>query len=360
MCVTCQTTQFDSAAAEQFAGKMIQHLNGAAVMLMTSLGHRSGLLDAMGGAEPLTTHELAQKAELSERYVREWLGAMTTAGITTYDPATGRYALPAEHAAFLTRAAAPNNLAATAQWVAVLGQVEDQVLEAFRHGRGVPYSAYARFPEVMAEESSQTTIGGMDEHIIPLVPGLLAKLERGIDVVDVGCGRGLAMMHLAKRFPNSRFLGVDLLDDHIADATVRAENLGLKNVRFEQHDVTNWKPREAFDLVFTFDAIHDQARPDLVLANIRGALKPGGVYLMQDIKASSQVEKNAEHPLAPFIYTISTMHCMSVSLAGGGMGLGAAWGKELAVEMLADAGFGSVSVNELPHDILNYYYIAKA
>jgi trans-aconitate methyltransferase len=183
------------------------------------------------------------------------------------------------------------------------------------------------------------------------------RLERGIDVVDVGCGRGKALMHLARRFPRSRFTGVDYSKEAIGAAMAEATELGLRNLTFQAADAAKWDAREAFDLVLAFDAIHDQPEPAQVLENIRRALRPGGLFLMQDIAAASCVHGNMNHPIAPLIYTISCMHCMSVSLAGGGPGLGAAWGKELALEMLADAGFGEVRVEELPHDIMNYYYI---
>ena len=140
-------------------------------------------------------------------------------------------------------------------------------------------------------------------------------------------------------------------------AEARKRQLG--NARFEARDVSRMKARSAFDLVTAFDAIHDQARPREVLAAIRRALRPGGVFLMQDIAASSHLAGNVEHPLGPFLYAISTMHCMSVSLAGGGAGLGAAWGRELAEKMLEQAGFTSVRVETLPHDMLNLYYVAR-
>lgn len=357
MCLLCSTS-FDQARADAFATKFVGFVNGAGLMLMTSLGHRTGLFDAMSDAAPYTSDTLAEKANLSERYVREWLGAMTTGGIVTYDGDSETYHLPREHAAFLTRAASPNNLAVTSQFVSVLGAAEDYVADAFRHGRGVPYSAYKRFHTVMAEESNQSVIAGLDEHILPLVDGLEDRLARGIDAVDVGCGSGFALMHLAKRFPKSRFTGLDLSDETIAKANKTARSRGLANLKFELRDLTHWNPAPAFDLVTAFDAIHDQARPDLVLRHIRSALRPDGVFLMQDIKASSRVDGNDNQPLAPFIYTISTMHCMSVSLAQGGIGVGAAWGRELACKMLGEAGFTHVDVKELPHDIMNYYYLA--
>jgi 2-polyprenyl-3-methyl-5-hydroxy-6-metoxy-1,4-benzoquinol methylase len=347
------------AKAEAFGRKMLDVVNHAALAVMTSVGHRTGLFDALAWMPPSTSEEIAAVAGLSERYVREWLGAMVSGGVVEYNEHAGTYRLPPEHAAFLTRAAEPNNMAATTQWVAVLGAVEDEVVAAFRHGRGVPYSAYKRFHEVMADESQQTTVAGLEEHILPAVEGLKERLAAGIDVLDVGCGSGRAMLKLAGLYPKSRFAGYDLCEEAVAAARAGAAAAKLTNTRFERRDVAALDGDERYDLVTAFDAIHDQARPDRVLRNIARALKPGGVFLMQDIGASSHLHLNVGRPLAPLVYTVSCMHCMPVSLANGGMGLGAAWGKEKALAMLHEAGFTTVRVEELPHDILNYYYVAR-
>lgn len=351
--------QLDTPRAEKFVERLVGIVNGAALALMISIGHRTRLFDVMDQHPGLTSAQLAERAGLSERYVREWLGAMVTGGIVEHDPAAGTYTLPPEHAAALTRRATPNNMAATMQWISVLGAVEDRVVEAFRDGRGVPYSAYGRFHEVMAEESAQTTVAGLDKHIIPLVPGLRERLNAGIDVLDVGCGRGRAMMELARLFPKSRFTGYDFSEEAVRDATAEARSLQLSNIRFVQQDAAEISDKQAFDLITAFDAIHDQARPAQVLERIRAALRPDGLFLMQDIAACSHVHHNIDNPLGPFIYTISCMHCMSVSLASGGAGLGAAWGKELAVQMLRDAGFRDIRVERLEHDSLNYYYVIR-
>jgi SAM-dependent methyltransferase len=334
-------------------------LNGAAVAQMTSIGHRVGLFDAMSKLPAATSAEIAAATGLSERYVREWLGAMVTGGIVEFQPTDKRYTLPAEHAAFLTRAASPNNLAVTSQWFAVLGSVEGRVVEAFRHGKGVPYSAYERFHEVMAEESSQTVVAGLCEHIIPLVSGLTERLAAGIDVVDVGCGSGQAMIHLAERFANSRFTGLDASPEAVAAAVAEAGRRKLSNVRFEVQDAATWNATDKYDLITTFDAIHDQAKPAVVLGNIAKALRRDGVYLMQEISGSGNLHSDIGHPFGPLLYTVSCMHCMSVSLANGGPGLGAMWGKQLAQSMLAEAGFRQVEIKSLDHDPLNFWFIAR-
>jgi SAM-dependent methyltransferase len=352
----------DEQRSEAFAEQLVGALNGAATMLMTSIGHRTGLFDALDGAGPLTSEELAERAGLEERYVREWLGAMTVSRIVELDPATGAYTLPREHAAWLTRAASPNNIAVTAQWIGVLAQVEDEIVRCFREGGGVPYERFARFHETMAEESDQTTIAGLLEHILPLVDGLVGRLEEGISVADLGCGRGKALIALAERFPNSTFVGYDLSEDAVAWGRARAEELGLDNVSFEVRDLSTHDrdaQPEAFDLVTTFDAVHDQAAPRAMLGGIRRSLRPDGVYLMQDIDGHTHHHENLDHPLGPFGYTISCMHCMTVSLAQGGEGLGAMWGVEQAQELLGEAGFGSVELSRLEHDPMNVYVVAR-
>jgi 2-polyprenyl-3-methyl-5-hydroxy-6-metoxy-1,4-benzoquinol methylase len=349
----------DSAKLERFQQRMLGALNGAALALMTSVGHRTGLFDVMSRMRPATSVDIAAEAGLHERYVREWLGAMVTAGVVEYAPVDRTYALPREHAALLTRAARPGNLAATCQWIPVLGSVEDRILECFERGGGVPYSAYARFHAVMAEESDQTVVAALLESIVPLAAGLPEALSRGIDVLDVGCGSGRALHRLAASYPRSRFTGYDISEEAVAAAGAAARELGLANVRFAVRDASRLGHTDDFDCVTAFDTIHDQARPDAVLRGIAAALRPDGVLLMQEIAGTSHVHEDVAHPLGTFLYTISCLHCMTVSLASGGMGLGAMWGSERASRMLAEAGFGRVEVRTLSHDAMNLYYVAR-
>ncbi|MDH3446240.1 MAG: class I SAM-dependent methyltransferase [Deltaproteobacteria bacterium] len=353
---------FDAAKAESFATNLLALLNRGALSLMISVGHRTGLFDTMRVMPPSTVDEIASKAALNSRYVREWLGAMVTGRVVEIDTEGTRYALPAEHAAFLTRQAGADNFAVFAQYISLLGQVEDDIVDCFKKGGGVPYSKMPRFHQVMAEDSGQSVLSSLESHILPLVPDLVDKLTKGIQMLDVGCGRGKIINHLAGRFPGSRFTAIDLSSEAIQFAWGDAADRKLRNVEFIVTDLSDFDvkaEREAFDFVTSFDAIHDQAKPLNVLKGIYRTLKHDGVYLMQDIKGSSHHHKNLDHPLGPFLYTVSCLHCMTVSLAQGGEGLGAMWGEEKTREYLELAGFRSVEKRELAHDIQNNWYVVR-
>ncbi|MEE8298953.1 MAG: class I SAM-dependent methyltransferase [Thermodesulfobacteriota bacterium] len=349
----------DEVKSEQFAERMMTILNHGALNLMISIGYRTGLFDVMSELSASTSEEIAKAAGLNERYVREWLGAMVTGGIIDHYHEKKSYSLPEEHAVWLTRKAVPNNIAVTTQWISLLGSVEDKIVECFKNGGGVPYEAFERFHEVMSDESHQTVIVPLLDQTLPLIEGIKERLEEGINVLDVGCGSGFALVHMAREFPNSRFTGYDISEEAIDRGTAHAAQHGLTNVTLIAKDVAEFDDVQKYDLITTFDAIHDQADPDRVLSNINRALKDDGVYLMQDIAGSSHVHNNMDHPLAPLLYTTSCMHCMTVSLSQNGKGLGAMWGKELATDMVKNAGFTQVEIKEQPHDPINYYYIIR-
>ena len=353
---------YDTSRADAFAQRFLGALNDGALCLMVSVGHRMGLFDAIRSMPPSTSEEIADGTGLNERYVREWLGAMVTSRVMEADPATGRFRLPPEHAAFLTRQAGADNLAVFAQYIPILGSVEEEIIRSFRQGGGVPYESFARFHEVMAEDSGQSVMSSLESHVLPLIPGLSDRLAEGIRVLDVGCGRGLIMTRLAESFPRSSFRGLDLSEEAIGFARDEASRKKLSNMTFSAVDLSDFDETaepEAYDWITTFDAVHDQARPLRVLRGIHRALKPDGVYLMQDIKGSSDPAKNLAHPIGTFLYTVSCMHCMTVSLAQGGEGLGAMWGEEKTREYLGRAGFGTVEKHELAHDIQNNWYVVR-
>jgi SAM-dependent methyltransferase len=347
----------DTTQVEAFAGRMIGYINGAMVAIMTSLGYHTGLLDSLGEMEPSTSTQIAERARLNERYVREWLGAMVTGGVVNYEPTNGTYWLPPEHAAVMTRAAGPNNLAVMATFVPEMARVDEAVMQAFKEGGGVPYSAYPKFQRIMAQLSGQIFDATLVSTTLKLVDGLTDRLNAGIDVADIACGSGHAVNVMAQAFPASRFTGFDFSTEGIATGRTEAEQHGLSNATFVEQDVAALDLEGAFDLITVFDAIHDQARPRAVLRNIARALRPGGTLLAIDIAASSRLEENLGHPLAPMMYGVSTMHCMTVSLALDGEGLGNMWGEQKALELFSEAGLVVEAVKRVEGDILNNYYI---
>ena len=353
------TEQVDMAKAEAFAGHVVGILNGGMLSLMLSVGHRTGLFDTMAEMAPSTSEEIAKKAGLNERYVREWLGAMVTGRIVEYDASKGTYHLPPEHAGSLTRAAGPANMCPMAEFVPEMAAVQDRIVTSFQKGGGVPYSQYENFQRLMAALSSDISDATLIDVTLPLVPGLVERLKEGIDVADLGCGSGHAINLMAQAFPNSRFTGYDFSEEGVGTARAEAKEMGLSNASFEGQDIANMDGTEQFDAITVFDAIHDQAKPRDVLRNIHNLLRPGGLFLCVDIQASSHLHENMEHPLAPMLYSVSTMHCMTVSLALNGEGLGTMWGEQKARELMGEAGFTDIDVKQVDGDIFNNYYIAK-
>lgn len=350
----------DLATAERFAERVGDMLTAGAVATMISVGHRTGLFETLAGQPAADSATIADWAGLSERYVREWLAVMVTGGVVSYDPQTRRYHLPDAHAACLIRGAPFGNLAVYAQHVSILGKVEDRVITCFETGEGTAYDDYPCFHQIMAEDSDQTVTEGIFDFILPLVEGIDQKLDTGIDVLDAGCGRGHALVALARRYPNSRFTGYDLCADAIGYAKISARNAGLDNITFAVRDLTGFEEPDGFDFVTSFDAVHDQKDPEGLVRGLRASLKPGGVYLMQDVGGSAKLENNLDFPMAAFLYAVSCAHCTPVSIGQGGAGLGTMWGWETALEMLKRAGFSSVEKHVLPHDPMNVWFVARA
>ena len=352
------TTQaVDPQRVQAFAGKMLGIYSGGVLSHLIDIGYRTGLFEAAAKGTA-TSAGLAERAGLQERYVREWLGGMTTGGIFAYDPATQTYALPPEHAALLT-GATMRNLAPTSRMVTLLAGHVPGVADCFRHGGGVPYEAYRpEFTEVMDDTwrriYDEQLVGGF----LPYAPGLLERLAAGIRAADVGCGTGHAINVLARAFPASTFVGYDLAADAIERARAEAQAMGLSNARFDVLDAAALPPRPPFDLIMTFDAIHDQADPQAVLRRIHDALAPDGTFYMLEFKFASDVAENIGNPFAPLYYGFSTLHCMTVSLAVGGAGLGAVWGEEVARRLLAEAGFGDIRVVDTPRP-QNYAFVCR-
>jgi SAM-dependent methyltransferase len=348
--------EFDRAKAKAFTQLMVRHLEGAAVSVMLEVGRRVGLFEAMARMGAVTSVEIAEKTGLSERYVREWLAAMVCGGIVEYAAAEQTYRLPREHASGLT-GSSTRNLTSIVEMFPLMNRVIPDVAEAFRTGGGVPYSAYQPdFTGLMDRRSRPRFDELLFSAYLGKPDGIIARLESGIRVADVGCGTGHCIALMARRFPKSVFVGYDISEDGITGA--RAAARGLDNASFVVQDIAKLETPTPLDLITAFDAIHDQADPAGVLRRVRAALGRGGAFLMLDVCASSELADNVGVPMAPYLYTMSTMHCMSVSLAAGGPGLGTAWGHQVATRMLREAGFSDVQLFERV-DPANSLYVAR-
>jgi SAM-dependent methyltransferase len=352
---TRQPVDVDADAVEQFAGHLFSLFTGGVLTYMIEIGRRTGLFAAAD--EPLTSGELAARTGLDERYVREWLAAMVTGGIVEYEPSRARYWLPREHAVCLTRGAP--DLAPVGAFVTALSRHVDAVTEAFRSGGGVPWEAYK--PEI--HDLMDMLWGPLYEEtlvdaILPVVPGLVERLRAGVRVADVACGTGSVLLILAEAFPASTFVGYDLDTDGLERGRAGATATALTNVTFERCDAAELRPDRPFDVVLVFNAVHDQVDPLGMLRRVREALAPDGLFVMNEPRMSDALEDNIDNPMAPFTYAVSTLHCMTVSLAHGGAGLGTAWGEQTALRLLAEAGFGEVTLHEVPGDPGNAIFAA--
>lgn len=350
--------ELDIEKAKGFVETLLTHYNSAAITTMLSIGHKTGLLDTMGKLSWATSEAIAGAAGLNERYVREWLASLVVGRIVEYDPKRRTYRLPAEHAASLVPGAPLGNLAVYAQFMPMAGSAQDHVIEHFKHGGGTHYHDYPHFHDIMAEDSDQTIVGALNDKVVPLVPGLKEKLEAGINVLDVGCGKGRAMIALAAAYPRSQFRGYDFSADAIEKGRAEIVQKGLTNVELVVFDMANFAEINRYDVITTFDAVHDQKHPQDLIRGIHAALKPGGTYVMQDIAGSAHLENNMDMPMASHLYAISCLHCMAISLGQGGDGLGTMWGWETAKAMLEKAGFASIDKHELEHDPLNVWFVS--
>lgn len=342
----------------EFAEHIFGVYTSGLLTYMIDLGYRTGLFTAAAEG-PASAQQLAERAGLQERYVREWLGSIVANRIMTYDPATRTYTLPPEHAACLTGDGSAN-MAPLAGMVTSLGKHLAELEHAFRVGGGVPYSVFR--PE-FTDKMDQLSRRPVDEMLVgnwlATVPGLTERLTSGVRVADVGCGTGHALTVLGAAFPASTFVGYDIAEDAIERARAEAGEAKLSNVTFEVADVAQLKPAQPLDVIFAFDSVHDQAAPAAMLRAAHDALVPGGTFFMMDLALSSNLEDNVGNPHARWIYSTSTLHCMTVSLAEGGAGLGGAWGEQTARRMLDEAGFGEVLTHPAPGSARNMIYVTR-
>ncbi len=359
-------SDFDSAKMEAFVGKVLGDTSAMTVMLMADLGDRLGLFKALADNGPVTSGELAARAGVNERYAQEWLSAMVCAAYVDYDPIGARFTLPPEHALVLAQEDSPVFFGGSHEMLVGTLGVLDQLEQAFREGGGVPQSAYSDHVWCGLERFTGTWFENLLlQEWLPAMPDVQAKLENGAavadmtGVADVGSGNGRALVKLAQAFPSSSYVGYDVFEPSIAGAMANAEAAGVTDrVSFKHLDVVGGLP-EQYDVITTFDVIHDMANPRGALRAIREGLKPDGTYVMLEINSSDKLEENVG-PIGAMMYSISVLYCMTTSLANDGAGLGACGMPESRVrEYCGEAGFSSV--RRLPlENPFNILYEIKA
>jgi len=346
----------DRARQQKFAQKVVEDISATMTTLLGSVGDRLGLFKNLAEEGPATSAELASRTRLNERYLREWLGGMATAGYLNYDGPTKRFSLPAEHASVLAQENGPVFVGGIYQMLPAQAGVFEQVVSAFRNGGGVPQSQY---DDMMWDGLGRCSATWFENLLlqqwIPALPDAKALLERGGDVADVGCGRGRGIIKLAQAFPRSRYVGYDHFGPTIARATANAREAGVSDrVRFEERDVSKGLPAQ-FDVITTFDVVHDAVDPLQLLQSIRRALRPEGVYVCLDTNCSDRLEENA-NPLGAMFHGVSVFYCMTTSLANNGAGLGTLGFHEAKVRELCEkAGFSSVRRVPLDNPFNNLY-----
>jgi len=336
-------------------------LGGAVNSGMIYLGDRLGLYRTMAGAGQLTSDELAGRTGLHERWLREWLRNQGGIGILEYR-GDGRFELSPEAALVFADESTPASLiGGFAGFPEQMGAV-GLLPEVFRTGLGFTYDAGGDgVAEGVERMFGPWYRSALVPEALPALPGVVEKLTAGAKACDVGCGAAVADVEMAKAFPNSEFHGYDNSLHALARAATNIAQAGVANVVMHNPDDEPLPATPTFDVAFSFDCLHDMARPDLVAAAVRKAMKPDGLWFIVDINCADTYEGNLENPLGGMFYGMSILACMSSSASTpDGLALGTVGLPESKMrELVLKAGFGSFErVEGLEHPF-NAYYIAR-
>ncbi|MGI9610404.1 MAG: class I SAM-dependent methyltransferase [Acidimicrobiia bacterium] len=329
----------DRDKIESFLDRIVGFTAGTTTIGLLAIADRCGLSAYLGEHESGTADDIATGARLDQRYVTEILSGLAAAGVVEYEPGTGVFTLPPEHALFLSSELSPYFMGGWFDMLPTAMSQIDSLANATAHGGGVAFDEFG--PEAI---KSVDRLNGpsyrafLTTRWLPGVPGLPARLQEGIRIADIGCGSGTAAILIAEAFPQCEVIGFDISSESISVARSRAD--GMPNVEFHIASATDVPPEPGFDFILTLDVIHDLVDPLAGLETISAALRQGGMYLMMEPNASSNLEDNL-HDRGALLYGVSTMHCMTQSLAHGGAGLGTAWGRQTAEDLARTAGFGS-------------------
>ena len=347
----------DRSKIEEFLERFVDIASGATTIGLLAVADRSGLLGFLGAGNTGTSEQIADQAGLDARYVREILSGLAAAGVVDYDPGSEVFALAPEHALFLSDTDSPYFMGGWFDMVPAAMTQIDGIADATKNGGGVRFESFG--PDLIRgldRGNTPSQRAFLIKKWLPAVPGLIERLETGIRVADIGCGSGTAAILIAETFPDSEVVGFDIAESSLQLARERSTD--LSNVEFRAAAVEEIPLEPGFDLATSFDVIHDLADPKAGLRRIKESLNEDGAYLMMEPEADSNLEGNL-NPRGAMLYGISTLHCMTQSLAVGGEGLGAAWGRQRAESYAREAGFSGFQVLEEISNRFSVFYLLE-
>jgi 2-polyprenyl-3-methyl-5-hydroxy-6-metoxy-1,4-benzoquinol methylase len=344
---------------EELAFRVVGDAAGAFTMALGYIGDRLGLFKAMAGAGPMRSPNLAARTQLNERYVREWLRAMVAAEYIDYDVTTDAYRMSEEQAFVLANEDSPMFVGGVFHFTAPSICNIQKITEAFRKGGGISYAEIGdEIPPAIERLFRPGYLNFLTKEWLGAVPGLVAHLEKGATIADIGCGRGQSTVIMGKTFPKSKVLGIDYHKPSIESARKLAADQGLSNVEFLQAAAHEIPAGKKFDLICSFDCIHDMVDPKATLRAIRAALADDGVYVWSEPNAAANAYEN-RNPVGKMFHSISPMHCMTVSLAHNGAGLGTVIGEEGARALAREAGFSRFEKLPIQNPFNQFFALRK-
>jgi SAM-dependent methyltransferase len=347
-------TQVDEGRLGAFMGQAVVDIATSMAAPLLLIGERLGLFRAMAGAGPMTSTEVAERAGVAERYTREWLRGQAAGGYVTYDGATDRYTLPDEHALALAMEDSPYYVLGVYSSIASIYADLDQLTECFRSGAGFGWHQHHPGLFVGTERFFRPGYkANLVSHWLPALDGVVAKLEAGAKVADVGCGHGASTLLMAQAFPRSEFYGFDYHAGSIEQARRRAEEQGVRSgCTFEVASAKDF-PGHGYDLVTHFDCLHDMGDPVGGARHVREVLADDGTWMVVEPMAGDSVEENL-NPVGRTFYNASTVLCTPASLDQEvGLALGAQAGEAALAAVIREGGFTRVRrATETPFNMI--------